>query len=269
MIWAIGHAVEGADVVINLAGRSVDCRYTEANRQEIMESRVLSTKVVGESIARSAHPPKLWMNASTATIYRHVFDRPMDEATGELGGTEPDAPAAWSFSIEVAKRWEQVFFEAQTPATRKVALRAAMVMGPGRDGIFSTLLNLVRFGLGGNAASGRQFVSWIHETDFLRALEFLMRRQEIQGCVNVCAPAPLPYQDFMRGFRRAYGIPIGLPAAKWMLELGAFFLRTETELVLKSRRVIPGRLLRAGFEFLFPEWPEAAKDLMQSWRLSR
>jgi uncharacterized protein len=261
--------LDGADVVINLAGRSVNCRYTATNRREITESRVHSTRVLGQAIARSSRPPALWMNASTATIYRHALDRPMDELSGELGGREPGAPAAWNFSIEVATSWEREFFAASVPGTRKIALRSAMTMSPDRGGIFATLITLVRLGLGGRAGSGRQFVSWIHDADFVRAIDFLIARKDLEGCINICAPNPLPYLDFMDALRRACGVPIGLPAARWMLELGAFFLRTETELVLKSRRVVPTRMLDAGFEFHFPDWPDAARDLVRCWRRRR
>ncbi len=265
--WAA--AIDGADVVINLAGRSVNCRYTAANRREIIDSRVESTRAVGAAIAQAAHPPALWMNASTATIYRHALDRPMDEATGELGGYEPDAPATWNFSIDVATRWEEAFFAAFTPRTRKIALRSAMTMSPDAGGVFAALLHLAQSGLGGRAGPGTQFVSWVHDADFIRAVEFLIARQQLSGCVNVCSPNPLPNRDFMGDLRRACGARFGLPAAKWMLEIGAFFLRTETELILKSRRVVPGRLLEAGFEFRFPLWPAAAQDLVERWRQNR
>ena len=259
-------AVDGADVVINLAGRSVNCRYTDANRREIKESRVRSTQAIGLAIAQASRPPDLWINASTATIYRHALDRPMDEPTGELGGIEPGAPSTWRFSIDVATSWEQAFFSASTPATRKIALRSAMVMSPDRSGIFDTLRGLVMRRLGGRAGSGRQFVSWIHELDFVNAVDFLMVRPDLAGCINVCSPNPLPNRDFMGALRRACGVRLGLPATKWILELGAIFLRTETELILKSRRVVPGRLLEAGFTFRYPDWPEAAEDLAHRWR---
>lgn len=255
--------IDGADVVINLAGRSVNCRYNEANRRAIMESRVQTTRLIGKAIAECAHAPALWMNASTATIYRHAPDRDMDEATGEIGGGEPGIPSTWKFSIDVATSWEEAFFAAETPRTRKIALRSAMIMWPSRGGIFATLLGLVRAGLGGNAGGGDQFVSWIHGDDFIRALEFLISHREFEGIVNVSSPNPLPQSDFMRELRRAAGIGIGLSATKWMLEIGALFLRTETELILKSRRVIPGRLLQAGFNFQFPNWVDAAHDLVQ------
>lgn len=262
--WA--QELEGADVVINLAGRSVNCRYTPANRREIMESRVETTRLIGRAIAGCARPPALWMNASTATIYRHALDRPMDEARGEIGGREPGIPSTWKFSIDVATAWEREFFAAPTPRTRKIALRSAMVMYPSRDGIFDTLLGLVRAGLGGSAGGGEQFVSWIHGEDFVRALEFLIAHPELDGVVNVSSPNPLHNGEFMRELRQAAGVRIGVPATKWMLELGALFLRTETELILKSRRVVPGRLLDNGFAFEFPNWSSAAKDLVQRWR---
>jgi uncharacterized protein len=255
--------IDGAGIVINLAGRSVNCRYGAANRKEIMDSRVHATRAIGQAIAKAAHPPKLWMNASTATIYRHGLDRAMGESTGELGGTETDAPPTWRFSIDVATRWEAVFFQSPTPVTRKLALRTAIVMGPARGGTFNILVNLARAGLGGKAGSGRQYVSWIHEVDFVRAIDFLIARDDLEGYVNLSAPAPLANADFMRALRSACGIPVGIPASKWMLEIGAFFLRTETELLLKSRRVVPGRLLAAGFDFQFAEWEAAAADLMR------
>jgi uncharacterized protein len=258
--------LERADLLINLAGRSVNCRYTPANRKAIKDSRVQSTLLLGRAIARLAHPPRVWMNASTATIYRHALDRAMDEETGEIGGNERDCPSSWRFSIDVATSWEEAFFSAVAPRTRKIALRSAMTMSPDRGGIFAELLRLVRLGLGGTAGSGDQYVSWIHEADFIRSIEFLMAHEQLEGPVNLAAPNPLPNRDFMRALRRAWGTRVGLPAPRPLLELGAVFLRTETELILKSRRVVPGRLLRAGFEFQFPEWPGATWDLVERWR---
>lgn len=258
--------LDGADLVVNLAGRNVNCRYTPENRREIKESRVRSTCLVGEAIGRAAHPPRIWMNASTATIYRHAFDRPMDEATGEIGGSEPDAPAKWRFSIDVATSWEDAFFSSPAPGTRRIALRSAVVMSPDRGGVFDTLLALVRFGLGGASGSGKQFVSWVHDRDFLRSIDYLIERDDLDGAINIASPNPVPNAEFMSLLRKAWGTPIGLPASEWMLELGAMFLRTETELILKSRRVIPGRLLAHGFKFDFPEWGRAAQDLVERWR---
>lgn len=262
--WAA--ELDGADVVINLAGRNVNCRYSDANRREIMSSRVDSTRVVGQAIAAAERPPRLWLQASTATIYAHRYDAPNDEDTGIVGGDEPGAPDTWRFSIEVAKAWERALDEADTPSTRKVALRSAMTMSPDRDGVFDVLLGLVRRGLGGTAGDGRQYISWIHERDFLRSIDFIAEHEDLAGPINLAAPEPLPNAEFMRVLRQASGTSIGLPATRWMLELGAIFMRTETELVLKSRRVVPGRLLASGFAFDFPRWPEAAKDLVERWR---
>lgn len=261
--------LDKADIVINLAGRSVNCRYNATHRQEILESRIKSTQILGEAFRKVSNPPRLWMNASTATIYRHTFDRPMDEFTGEINVVQPNAPPSWNFSIEVGTRWEESFFKSENPGTRKIALRSAMVMGPHRGGIFDVLLGLVRFGLGGAAGSGKQYVSWIHEADFVSAIEFLIAHEEMTGCVNLSAPTPLPNRQFMQAIREAWGTGIGLPATEWMLEFGAIFLSTETELILKSRRVVPGRLLNAGFSFRFSEWPEAAKNLVEQWRGTR
>jgi hypothetical protein len=261
--------LENADVVLNLAGRNVNCRYNESNRREIKESRTRTTRLLGEAISRLTHAPKIWMNASSATIYRHAFDRPMDEATGEIGGNEPNAPSTWRFSIDVATSWEKEFFAAQAPATRKIALRSAMVMSPDRDGIFDTLLRLVRLGLGGASGSGKQFVSWIHDQDFLRSIQYLMDHEDLDGAINIASPNPLPNAEFMADLRKAWGTRIGLPATAWMLELGAVLLRTETELILKSRRVIPGRLLANGFQFDFPAWNDAARDLVKRSRSLR
>lgn len=261
--WA---EVDGADVVINLAGRSVNCRYGARNRREILASRVDSTRAVGRAIAEAVRPPKVWLQASTATLYAHRFDAPNDEATGLVGGHEPGAPASWNFSIEVARAWEQAFFEFRLPRTRQVALRSAMTMSPDPGGVFAALLGLVRAGLGGTAGDGRQYVSWIHHQDFVRAVCWLIDQDEIEGAVNLAAPHPLPNAEFMRVLREAWGMPVGLPATRWMLEIGAFLLRTETELILKSRRVIPGRLLESGFRFNYPDWPGAAADLCRQVR---
>ena len=253
--------LEGADVVINLAGRNVNCRYNAKNRKAIMDSRIDSTRAVGQAIAQAKSPPRVWLQASTATVYAHRFDAANDEATGILGGSEPGVPETWRFSIDVARAWERTLDEAKVPPTRKVKLRSAMTMSPDRGGIFDVLLGLVRRGLGGRAGDGRQYISWIHYEDFVRAIYWMIEHEEFDGAVNVCAPEPLPNAEFMRILRDASGRRVGLPATKWMLELGAIFLRTETELILKSRRVIPGRLLQAGFSFRFPKWPEAANDL--------
>jgi uncharacterized protein len=262
--WA--SEVDGADVIINLAGRSVNCRYTAENRRIIKESRVNSTRVLGEAIARAAHPPRVWLQSSTATIYAHRYDAPNDEATGIIGSSEPDAPSTWRFSIDVAQAWEQAANEALTPQTRKVLMRSSMIMSPDRGGIFDVILGLVRFGLGGPVGDGRQYVSWIHDHDFVQAIYWLIERDDLEGVVNLAAPNPLPYAEFIRTLRHAWGMPVGLPATAWMVEIGTFLMRTESELVLKSRRVIPGRLSQSGFTFEFSTWAEAAGDLCQRWR---
>jgi uncharacterized protein (TIGR01777 family) len=261
--------IDGADVVVNLAGRSVNCRYGAANRTAIMQSRVKSTRILGEAIARARRPPPTWLQASTATIYAHRYDAANDEATGILGGDEPGVPETWNFSIDVAKSWERVFTEAAVPKTRRVALRAAMAMNPDRGSTFDLLLGLVRRGLGGRAADGRQYMSWIHHEDFVSAILWLIDHTEISGTVNLAAPNPVPNSEFMKTLRDAWGIRIGIPATRWMLELGAWVMRSETELILKSRRVVPARLLQGGFEFKFPTWPEAARDLCAEWRRVR
>ncbi len=253
--------LDGSDVVINLAGRSVNCRYTPRHRREILESRIESTRIVGQAIAQASRPPRLWLQASTATIYAHRLDAPNDERSGVIGGDELDAPPTWKFSIDVAIAWEAAFHDIPTPRTRRILLRSAMTMSPDRDGIFDTLLGLVRHGLGGRAGDGRQFVSWIHHADFTRAIQWLIDHEGIEGVVNVAAPHPLPNAEFMRVLRRAAGVRLGLPASRWMLEVGALAMRTETELILKSRRVVPGRLLEQGFAFTYPRWDEAAAEL--------
>ncbi|MET8598493.1 TIGR01777 family oxidoreductase [Streptomyces althioticus] len=263
--WA--EALDGADVVVNLAGRSVSCRYTPENLRTMMDSRVDSTRVVGEAIASARRPPKVWLQMSTATIYAHRFDAANDEATGVIGGTEGGVPDYWAYSVEIARNWERAQEEAATPGTRKVALRAAMVMSPDRGGVFDMLSRLARLGLGGPVAGGRQYVSWIHDEDFVRAVEFLIAREDVEGAVNLAAPGPLPQRAFMRVLRRAWGVPVGLPASRWMAEVGAFVLRSDTELLLKSRRVVSGRLEDAGFAFAWSGWEGAAGDLVRRARV--
>jgi len=261
--------LDGADVLISLAGRSVNCRYNLANRREIISSRVQSVRALGEAIARAERPPRVWLQASTATIYAHTYGPSHDEVSGVIGGSEPDAPETWRFSIDVATSWEKSLDEIDTPRTRKVKLRSAMTMSPDRGGIFDALLALVRCGLGGTMGDGRQYVSWTHEADFVRALYFLIEHEDISGAVNVCSPYPLPNREFMAELRRAWGAAFGLPAARWMLEIGALLRRTETELILKSRRVVPARLLGEGFSFVHPVWSDAARDLCERWKSIR
>jgi uncharacterized protein (TIGR01777 family) len=269
--WA--RELDGATAVVNLTGRSVDCRYNAKNRREIMDSRVDSTRVVGEAIAQCKTQPPVWLNSSTATVYQHTFGKPHDESSQEMDSA---ADAKDAFSVEVAQAWERTLFEARLPltpalspsdgareTTRKVALRTSMVLGLGRNSVFPVLRRLTKFGLGGRQGSGKQFVSWIHVEDFCRAIEWIIAHDELSGPINQCAPNPLPNAEMMKFFRDVCRMPIGLPATEWMLEIGAFFLRTETELIFKSRRVVPGKLLASGFEFRFPTFREALVDLEQ------
>jgi len=265
--WA--EQLEGADAVINLAGRSVNCRYTPEHLREMLESRVRSAEVVGQAIARAVRPPRTWLQMSTATIYAHRFDAANDDVEGRIGGGEPDAPALWKKSVDIALAWERALREAPTPRTRKVALRTAVVLSPDRRGVFDVLMGLTRRGLGGPVAGGAQYMSWIHDRDLVRAVKFLLEHDALSGAVNLASPGPLPEAAFMAALREAAGIRIGLPATRWMAEVGAFLLRTETELLFKSRRVVPRRLLDAGFDFEFPRWPEAARDLASRWRAQR
>ena len=232
---------EGADAVINLAGQSVNCRYTAENRRIIIDSRVKSTRVVGQAIAQANNAPRVWLQASTATLYAHRYDAANDELTGIIDGpipNGPNAPDTWRFSIDVVKKWERELNAAATPNTRKVLMRSAIVMTPDGGGPFDMLLRLVRFGLGGRFGDGKEYVSWIHDQDFVRTVEWLIQHEELEGPVNLAAPNPLTNSEFMQTLRKAWGIPFGLPATEWMLELGAFVLRSETELMLKEP---PGR----------------------------
>jgi uncharacterized protein (TIGR01777 family) len=251
-------ALEGAAVVINLAGVSVNCRYHARNQRRLVDSRILPTRVLGEAIRQCVRPPKVWFNSSTATIYRHTFGPPWDEA-GEIGA-HPDAKDA--FSIEIATGWEREFEAAKTPATRKIVLRSAMVLGVGQNSVFPALRRLARFGLGGAMAGGRQYVSWIHESDFCRAIDWLMDHEEISGVVNLAAPTPVTNREMMATLRELCRIPIGLPAARWMLEVGAFVLRTETELIIKSRRAVSKRLNDGGFTFRYRTIRQAMVELL-------
>jgi uncharacterized protein (TIGR01777 family) len=255
--WA--NVIDGADVVINLAGRSVDTRYSAAKKAEIIQSRVDSTRVVGEAIARAKRPPRVWLQASTATIYAHTYDSENDEYTGVIGGHEPGVPEAWQFSIDVAKAWEQAVDTADTPHTRRVKLRTAMVMTADRGGAFRLLLRHVRLGFG-RFGDGRQYMSWIHERDFIRAIEWLIEH-DLEGAVNLASPSPLPNREFIEELQKTWGTHVSVPSVRPLLDVGAFLVRTELELVLKSRRVVPGRLLQNGFTFEFPDWPDAARDL--------
>jgi len=248
--------LDGAEALVNLAGRSVNCRYTPGNRATIMESRTESTRILGDALSLANDPPHVWVNASTATIYRHAEDVPQDEVLGELGE---------GFSVEVAMAWEKAFFGARVPGrVRKVALRSSLVLAREKGTVFDYLWRLTRLGLGGHMAGGRQMMSWIHREDFCRAVEWLVHHDECDGVVNVTAPSPVSNREFMGQMRKVAGMPFGLPATAWMLECGAFLMRTETELVTKSRWVVPRRLLTHGFAFRWPDLAGALEDLAPS-----
>ncbi|HEY0866470.1 MAG TPA: TIGR01777 family oxidoreductase [Fimbriimonas sp.] len=246
-------ALEGADALINLAGRSVNCRYDEDNRREILASRVETTLALGKAVARTGIP--VWINSSSATIYRHAEDRPQTESEGEIGT---------GFSVDVCKKWEQSCMESDAPETRKVLARTAMVFEPGEGGVFEAFYDIVHRGFGGPMGDGRQMVSWIHAKDYCRAIEFLIG-SSLTGPVNIASPNPLPNAEFLRVLRREMHTRVALPTTRWMLEVGAQWLGTETELLLKSRWVLPERLLESGFEFCHPFWDEAARDILASY----
>ncbi|TDT64294.1 DUF1731 domain-containing protein [Frigoribacterium sp. PhB116] len=274
---AITRLLDGADLLVNLAGKSVNCRYGPANRAEIMRSRVETTRELREAVLACAAPPRLWLNSSTATIYRHAEDRPMTESTGELGR---------GFSVDVATSWEREFFEGELPGTRRVALRMAIVLGDGSALV--PLMALARVGLGGpqldgpwpatkarlaagthhhqGAGGGRQKFSWIHVDDVLGSIDWLREHDDVDGVVNLSSPNPSDDRTMMGIVRRAVGMPIGLPATRWMLELGTAVLRTETELVLKSRWVVPERLVEGGYEFVHPHLDETVKQIVAERR---
>lgn len=254
--------LKGGEVLINLCGKSVNCRYHRRNRQALIDSRIQPTKLLGKVMAGLSDPPKIWMNASTATLYRHTYGDAWDES-GEIGA-HPDAKDA--FSIELAQAWEAAFVASLPQGIRPVLLRSAMVMDKGEDpnNVLKVLRRLTQFGLGGKMGHGRQFVSWIHAQDFCRAVAWIIIHPEIKGPVNISAPNPLPNAEMMKTLRCILRRAFCLPAPAWAIEMGAFFLRTETELIIKSRRVIPGKLLKSGFEFLHPDFCSAATDLLSA-----
>ncbi len=243
--------LEGIEMLINLTGKSVDCRYNEKNKAEILNSRILATEVLGEAIKACAVPPKVWMNSSTATIYEHSLTTKMTEATGVIGD---------DFSMNVAKSWEETFYNMKTPRTQKIALRTSIVLGK-NGGAFIPLRNLAKVGLGGTQGNGNQKVSWIHEHDFCRAVDFLLT-ESIAGIFNITAPNPIPNKKFMQTLRRALKIPFGLPQPIWLLNIGARIIRTEAELILKSRYVIPEKLVAAGFQFHYPTAEKAVEEII-------
>lgn len=245
-------ALQNADLLINLCGKNVNCRYTTKNQAEIIASRTIPTRLLGKVIGNMDHPPKLWINITSSTIYRHAEDHAQDETDGAIG---------YGFSIQVCEQWEAAFFECQTPKTRQIALRMGIVLGR-NDSVFPRLLNLVKFGLGGRQGDGQQYVSWIHEHDVARCTDWLTEQEEMNGVINCVAPFAVKNEELMSTIRKAYGIPFGLPCPQWMLEIGVLLIGTETELVLKSRWVAPKRLLDAGFTFQFADIKYAVHDIL-------
>ncbi|MFI5170956.1 MAG: TIGR01777 family oxidoreductase [Chitinophagales bacterium] len=239
--WAA--ELNGADIIINLTGKSVNCRYTEKNKKEIIESRLLATKIIGEAINKLKDPPKVWFNAASATIYRDARDFPQDEFTGEIGS---------DFSMNVCKAWEKCFYEIDVPHTRKIVLRMAITLGI-NGGVINRFKNLVRFGLGGKMSTGTQMMSWVHVEDIARSIEFLYAHENLNGIYNISSPYPVDNKEFMATIRKSMKIPFGIPTPKWFLAFGAFIIGTETELILKSRWVIPQKLIAAGFKFKYAE----------------
>ncbi len=244
--------LENSEAFINLTGKSVDCRYTKKNKKRIYDSRIESTKIIGEAINLCENPPKVWFNSSTATIYRYSLDKEMTEKNGEIGD---------DFSMNIAKSWEKAFFEITNPKTRKIALRTSIVLGKKR-GAFIPLKNLTKYGLGGKQGLGNQKVSWIHETDFARAVEFFLTHEHLEGIFNLSVPNPTNNKTLMKTLRQEMKIPFGIPHPKWLLEIGAKIIGTETELILKSRNVIPERLLNQGFKFKYSNLDNAISNLI-------
>jgi len=244
--------LNGASLMVNLCGKNVNCRYNDKNRQEIINSRVLPTNLLNRVIEQLERPPLLWINITSATIYRHAEDQAQDEITGEIG---------YGFSIDVCKIWEETFFQVTNPKTRKIALRLGIVLGR-KDGAFPRLLNLVRLGMGGKQGDGMQYVSWIHEQDVALSIEWLLNQKEIKGVVNCTAPDAIKNNELMKSLRKAYGVPFGLPAPAWLLEIGAKIIGTETELILKSRWVKPSVLLNSGFKFQYGFIDNAIHDIL-------
>jgi uncharacterized protein len=242
--------LENADVLINLAGKSVDCRYTKENKKEILLSRIESTKILNKAVLKCGTPPKHWLNSSTSTIYRFSLDKQMDEIDGEIGN---------DFSMNVAQSWEKAFFKTETPKTLKTALRTSIVLGK-NGGAFIPLKTLAKIGFGGKQGNGNQFISWIHEDDFANAIEFIIQK-EIGGVINIVSPQPIANAIFMKKLRKSVGFPFGIPINSFLLKIGSFIIRTETELVLKSRNVIPKRLLKNGFKFRFENLDNAFQNL--------
>ena len=246
-------ALEDTKLLINLAGKSVNCRYNEANKNEIMNSRMRTTTLLGEAMQECNNPPAIWMNSSTATIYRHAEDRPMTEEKGEIGS---------GFSVDVATNWEKTFFAYDLLKTRQISLRIAIVLGKD-GGVIIPYRNLVKFGLGGVQGKGNQKFSWIHIKDLFEIVHFLIDKEELSGVFNCSSPQPVSNRELMKLLRKTMNVPVGLPLPKWMLEIGSLLIKTETELVLKSRWVLPDRLEREGYKFTYKTLDKTLQDILR------
>ncbi len=246
--------LEKADLLLNLAGRTVNCRYTKTNKEEIYNSRIESTYILGKAVENCGNPPKVWINMSTATIYRDEYERKNSELNGRIGT---------GFSVDVAKKWEETFFSIPTFATRKIAIRTAIAFGEKGD-VFNIFKKHVKIRISGHHGHGNQWVSWIHVEDFYRAIMHLYQNEDLVGVFNLSAPEAIKDKEMMALFRRLMGYKWGLPIPKWMLEIGAVFLRTESELILKSRWVFPYRLLKTGFKFKYRKMAAALEDLFET-----
>ncbi len=243
--------LNGADILINLTGKSVNCRYTDNNKKEILDSRIDAVTILGETIKSLTRPPKIWFNAASATVYRHAEDKPQDEISGEIGD---------DFSMNICKAWEKSFYTQQLPETRKIVLRMAITLGNG-DGVTSRIKKLIRFGLGGKMGNGKQMMSWVHIEDVARSIEFLYEHQQLNGIFNIASPNPITNDEFMRVFRKKMHVPFGIPTPKWLLKIGSKLIGTETELILKSRWVIPKKLLESGFDFKYSEIAQVLNEV--------
>jgi uncharacterized protein (TIGR01777 family) len=251
-IGGIIEDLEDSEILINLAGKSVDCRYNAKNKAEIIKSRTETTEILGNALLACKNPPPLWLNSSTATIYRNSEDRPMTEDQGEIGS---------GFSVEVAKAWEHSFFSFKLAQTRQIALRITIVLGES-GGVITPFKNLVKFGLGGVQGSGNQRFSWIHIEDLFNSILFLNENKELNGVINCASPNPITNRELMKSFRHAMNVKVGLPSPKWLLEIGAFFIKTESELILKSRWVVPERLEKAGFKFKYSKIDQTLQQIL-------
>lgn len=258
--------LECADVVVNMAGRIINCPTTDKNMKDIYWSRVNTTRILNKAVQQCKNPPRVWLNMSTATIYAHTTDGPANtESTGVIGGFEEGAPLYWAHSVNVAKAWEEAFFEIATPKTRKVALRSSFVVETEPGGPFDTFYSGALLGMGGRMGSGKQWTSWVHEEDYLGIMDFLVEHEDIQGAVNVCAPKPVTQEDFMATMREKAGIKFAIPLPEFMVKVATFLNRSDSEIPLKSRRVVPELLLQKGYEFVHPTWDSAAAAAVKSW----